>query len=102
MKLEFQHFYKVIPAGGSAKLNKFSVITGLNGAGKTQLLQAIVAKKVIVFEPNQNTEILHLAGLQMQGDEHLVRPEDASALFDEVCNAVDSVAKRLKRIRYDT
>ncbi|MEP3476627.1 MAG: AAA family ATPase [Hyphomicrobiales bacterium] len=46
MKLVFNEEYKSIPADGELDIPKFVVLTGVNGAGKTQLLDAINAKKI--------------------------------------------------------
>ena len=41
MILSFNNEFKAIPAGGTATLPSFVVLSGLNGSGKTQLLTAI-------------------------------------------------------------
>jgi len=48
MKLNFQSRYKSIPQGGEADLQQFSVLTGLNGTGKSHLLKSILEGNTVV------------------------------------------------------
>ena len=48
MKLIFKETYKSIKLSGDYALPNFIVLTGLNGAGKTQFLQAINNKKILI------------------------------------------------------
>ena len=62
MKLDFQNQYKSIPSGGEASLQRFSLLTGLNGSGKSHLLQSISEGQTLVTDEDGTrpaTKYLH-------------------------------------------
>jgi len=56
MKLNFKEQYKSISDFNSVELKDFTVLTGVNGSGKSHLLEAIEQKKVVItnFEDSNN------------------------------------------------
>ena len=56
MKLNFKEQYKSISKFNSVELEDFTVLTGVNGSGKSHLLEAIEQKKVVItgFEDSNN------------------------------------------------
>lgn len=81
MKLVFSQTYKSIGAlENPPELRMFSIITGVNGSGKTHLLEAIASSKVQVFidhEPVEPAEIRSFSWRDLDVGETL--PADVSA-----------------------
>ncbi len=62
MKLEFQSVYKSIKSLKLFELPNFTILTGVNGSGKTQLLEAITASAISIdgITPQRNQAIFRL------------------------------------------
>ncbi|MCK5588770.1 MAG: ATP-binding protein [Candidatus Pacebacteria bacterium] len=59
MKLNFKEQYKSINKFNSIELEDFTVLTGVNGSGKSHLLEAIEQKKVIIAGFEDTNNIVH-------------------------------------------
>ncbi len=56
MIIKFLEDYKFYKAGYKPKLHNFTVLTGENGAGKTNLLLSIRSRRALVDEVRYNNE----------------------------------------------
>lgn len=59
MNLNFKEQYKSISKFNSIELTDFTVLTGVNGSGKSHLLEAIEQKKVVITGFEDSSNIVH-------------------------------------------
>ncbi len=59
MKLNFKEQYKSINKFNPVELKDFTVLTGVNGSGKSHLLEAIEQKKVVIAGFEDSNNIVH-------------------------------------------
>lgn len=59
MKLNFKEQYKSISKFNVVELEDFTVLTGVNGSGKSHLLEAIEQKKVVITGYEDSNNIVH-------------------------------------------
>ncbi len=59
MKLEFKEQYKSISKFNPVELEEFTVLTGVNGSGKSHLLESIERKKVVIAGFEDSNNIVH-------------------------------------------
>lgn len=93
MELTFVSEFKSIPAGGSLNLPSFVTLTGLNGSGKTQLLQSISENKIqVIVDGSQVTQVKFIGSSQLiPGNAPTAQPATSEQVYQIIAQWADAL-----------